>query len=256
MIRLVTCDIDGTLLHGEETSIDAETLEEIRRLREKGILFCPASGRQYHSLRRLFAPVQDEIAYICENGSVVFGPGNPGPVWGKVPLERSLAVQLCRDIMAVPECEINASGENTCYVCTRDREYLRHMREDVGNITEVVDDPDDIPETIIKVSAFSRRGTGAVIEHFRERWGEIFQVAVAGDQWIDFTLADKGSGLRIICDAMRVKPEEVMSFGDNYNDIPILSLVGHPYIMDNAVQELRELFPNHCRRVADVLKTL
>ena len=34
MIRLVTCDIDGTLLHGEETSIDAETLEEIRRLRE------------------------------------------------------------------------------------------------------------------------------------------------------------------------------------------------------------------------------
>ena len=27
MIRLVTCDIDGTLLHGEETSIDAETLE-------------------------------------------------------------------------------------------------------------------------------------------------------------------------------------------------------------------------------------
>ena len=77
MIRLVTCDIDGTLLHGEETSIDAETLEEIRRLREKGILFCPASGRQYHSLRRLFAPVQDEIAYICENGSVVFGPGNP-----------------------------------------------------------------------------------------------------------------------------------------------------------------------------------
>ena len=43
---------------------------------------------------------------------------------------------------------------------------------------------------------------------------------------------------------------------DNYNDIHILSLVGHPYIMDNAVQELRELFPNHCRRVADVLKTL
>ena len=211
MIRLVTCDIDGTLLHGEETSIDTETLEEIRRLREKGILFCPASGRQYHSLRRLFAPVQDEIAYICENGSVVFGPGNPGPVWGKVPLERSLAVQLCRDIMAMPECEINASGENTCYVCTRDEEYLRHMREDVGNITEVVDDPNDIPETIIKVSAFSRRGTGAVIEHFRERWGEIFQVAVAGDQWIDFTLADKGSGLRIICDAMGVKPEEVMA---------------------------------------------
>lgn len=47
-----------------------------------------------------------------------------------------------------------------------------------------------------------------------------------------------------------------MSFGVIIMIFPILSLVGHPYIMDNAVQELRELFPNHCRRVADVLKTL
>ena len=256
MVRLVTCDIDGTLLHGDQTEIDAETLREIRRLREKGILFCPASGRQYHSLRRLFAPVQDEIAYICENGSVVFGPGAPGPVWGKVPLDRRSAVELCRDIMAQPGCEINASGENTCYVCTRDEEYLRHMREDVGNITEVVADPDDIPEEIIKVSAYSRRGTDAVIGHFAKRWGEAFQVAVAGTQWIDFTKADKGAGLRLICKAMGVKPEEVMSFGDNYNDIPILTLVGYPYIMENAAQELREMFPNRCRRVADVLKTL
>lgn len=256
MIRLVTCDIDGTLLHGAETAIDDETLREIARLREKGILFCPASGRQYRSLRRLFQPVQNEIAYICENGSVVFGPGAPGPVWGKVPLDRAEAVRLCRDIMATPECEINASGENTCYVCTRDEEYLRHMREDVGNNTEVVADPEDIPEEIIKVSAFSRRGTDAVIGHFRGRWGGIFQVAVAGAQWIDFTIADKGAGLKLICKAMGVKPEEVMSFGDNYNDIPILSLVGYPYMMDNAVQELRDMFPNHCRRVADVLKTL
>ena len=112
MIRLVTCDIDGTLLHRAETAIDAETLREIARLREKGILFCPASGRQYHSLRRLFAPAGKELAYICENGSVVFGPGDPAPVWGKVPLNRTEAVQLCRDIMTQPGCEINASGEH------------------------------------------------------------------------------------------------------------------------------------------------
>ena len=55
---------------------------------------------------------------------------------------------------------------------------------------------------------------------------------------------------------MGVRPEEVISFGDNYNDIPILSMVGRPYIMENAAEELREMFPNHCRRVAEVLKTL
>ena len=93
MIRLVTCDIDGTLLHGTETAIDAETLGEIRRLREKGILFCPASGRQYHSLRRLFRPVADEAAFICENGSVVFGPGSTRTESGKVPQHKTKAIQ-------------------------------------------------------------------------------------------------------------------------------------------------------------------
>ncbi len=256
MIRLVTCDIDGTLLHGEETEVAPAALRQIVRLREKGILFCPASGRQYASLRRLFAPVQNEIAYICENGAVVFGPGNPGPVWGKVPMDRQAALRLCRDIMAQPGCEINASGENTCYVCTRDAEYLRHMREDVGNNTVNLKDPDEIPEEIIKVSAYCRQGTAAVITELTERWGALFQVAVAGARWIDFTVADKGFGLRLICRRLGIDPQEVMSFGDNYNDIPILSLAGQPYIMENAVPELRAMFPRHCRRVEDILQML
>ena len=57
-------------------------------------------------------------------------------------------------------------------------------------------------------------------------------------------------------DAKDVKPEEVMAFGDNFNDLPMLEAAGCPYIMDNAAPELREKFPNHCRRVEDVLRTL
>ena len=91
MIRLVTCDIDGTLLHGTETAIDAETLGEIRRLREKGVLFCPASGRQYHSLRRLFAPAADELTYLCENGALnALMTGSGSAVFG-IFSEKSLA---------------------------------------------------------------------------------------------------------------------------------------------------------------------
>ena len=86
--------------------------------------------------------------------------------------------------------------------------------------------------------------------------GALFQVAVAGARWIDFTVADKGSGLRLICRSLGIDPQEVMSFGDNYNDIPILSLAGQPYIMENAVPELRAMFPRHCRRVEDILQML
>ena len=192
MIRLVTCDIDGTLLHGEEWTIDAETLQEIERLRAKGILFCPASGRQYNSLRRLFGPMQNEIAYICENGAVVFGPGNPGPVWGKVPLDRAQALQLSREIMAMPECEVCISGENTSYLHTRDEAALRFMREGLGNRVAVIDDPAEIQEEIIKVSVFAQRGTAAVIDDLQERWGTIFQVAVSSGSTAHWPIREPG----------------------------------------------------------------
>ena len=68
--------------------------------------------------------------------------------------------------------------------------------------------------------------------------------------------ANKGTGLEQLCQALDVEPEEVMAFGDNFNDLPMLEAAGCPYIMDNAAPELREKFPNHCRRVEDVLRTL
>ena len=70
MIRLIASDIDGTLLQNGATEIPEEIFQEIRRLAERGILFCPASGRQYSSLRRLFAPAADRLPFLCENGAV------------------------------------------------------------------------------------------------------------------------------------------------------------------------------------------
>ena len=103
MIRLIASDIDGTLLHGDQTEIDPRVFAEIDRLAAKGIRFCPASGRQYSSLRRLFKPVADQLYYVCENGAVVFGPGNPGPLLAKTSMDRTLAEELCRDILAVDQ---------------------------------------------------------------------------------------------------------------------------------------------------------
>ena len=56
MIKMVCSDLDGTLLQYGKKLIEGEIFDEIRALNDRGILFCPASGRQYTSLRKLFAP--------------------------------------------------------------------------------------------------------------------------------------------------------------------------------------------------------
>ena len=88
-IRLVCSDLDGTLLQYGKKELEGEIFDQIRALHDQGILFCPASGRQYTSLRKLFAPVADCCIFLCENGGVIYKDElciakNPMPVpWRK-----------------------------------------------------------------------------------------------------------------------------------------------------------------------------
>ena len=256
MIRLVASDIDGTLLQNGAAEIPPEIFDHIRRLEEKGILFCPASGRQYTSLRRLFAPAADKIPFLCENGAVVYGPGNPGPILSKTAMDRRLAETLSRKIAALPGAEVLISGADTAYLCPKAPDLEEKIRWFLGNRTAVLPAPEDVPEDIIKVSAYCPGNLEAVREALFPKWEAHFRCAVAGEAWLDFTLADKGLGLRRLCEALGIRLEEVMAFGDNYNDVSMLERAGRPYLMESAAPELKARFPVRCRTVAEVLETL
>ena len=256
MVRLIASDIDGTLLRNYAPEIDGEIFRQIRRLAGLGMRFCPTSGRQHTSLRRLFAPVADELYYICENGAVIFGPGNPGAVLGKVEMDRTLAMELCHDILDIPGCEIQISGEDRSYLCPKGEEIVTLMRDRVKNNVVLLKRPEDVPEAVVKVSAYRPGAAETLIPVLTPHFGEVFNAAIAGDGWLDFTLADKGLGLRRLCAALGVGLGEVMAFGDNYNDLPMLRAAGHPYIMSTASPELLPLVENRCDNVAEVLAAL
>lgn len=256
MVRLIASDIDGTLLQNGAREIPGEIFDEIARLDRKGIFFCPASGRQYHSLRRLFAPVADRVPFLCENGAVIFGPGSPGPVLVKIPMPRQDAEAVCADILAHPELEVLISGERTSYLCPRGDDIVHIIRDVTGNNTVIVPRPEDVPEDIVKLAAYCPGGTAPYEREMNGRWGGRFHVAVAGETWLDFTLADKGTGLTALCGALGYDLSEVMAFGDNFNDLSMLRSVGRPYLMENAAPALRAMFPTRCKNVVDVLRTL
>ena len=88
------------------------------------------------------------------------------------------------------------------------------------------------------------------------RWRTQFRVAVAGQARLDFILADKGTGIRQLCAALDVPQSDVMAFGDNYNDLPMLEAVGHPILMEGALAELLSRFSNRCSRAEHILASL
>ena len=256
--RLIASDIDGTLIPYGESALPPDLFPLIRRLGCQGILFCPASGRQYHSLRRLFAPVADEICFLCENGAAVFGAGSEdtAPLLSKTAMPREHAEAIAREIAACPPAEVVISGQSTSYLISPGEALSRDLKERLHNHTALVSDVSEIAEEIIKVSAFCPMGVEGPLAVLQPRWGAQYQAAVAGPHWIDFTLADKGKGLGGLCGTLSIDPAEVWAFGDNYNDVSMLSLAGTPWLMETAAAELRNRFPRQCKNVSQELERL
>ena len=259
MIKLVACDIDGTLIPYGQSELPGEIFPLLRALGEKGVLFCPASGRQYHSLRELFAPVANRAYFLCENGAAIFGPSeaeDAAPILSKTAFPRTEALALCRDIIACPTADVFISGENTTYFCQCGEGVVAHTRDILGNRYAQVADPADIPEDIVKITAYCPEGVARPWAFLAPRWEKVFHMAESGPIWIDFTLADKGTGILALCGALGIDPADVAAFGDNWNDLAMLRAVGHPYLMSRADPKLKELIPTHCDSVAETLRDM
>ena len=68
-IKLIATDVDGTLVKDSSPQMYDEMIDIIQKLSDQGIRFVIASGRQYGSIRKMFAPVNRKLDYIVENGA-------------------------------------------------------------------------------------------------------------------------------------------------------------------------------------------
>lgn len=252
-IKMICSDLDGTLLPYGRKTLLPEVFPLIGKLADRGILFCPASGRQYTSEKMLFAPVADRCAFLCENGAVLY---KDDQCIGKTPMPRAMAEEIARDMWerSDGQGEVMLSGQNCAYLMERGLGMLDRIRF-IGNRYKIIRDPADVPEDIVKVSVYLHEGVEKYADRFVPRWKEA-NCAVAGPYWIDTTLANKGTGVRQLCQVLGVDPSEVLAFGDNYNDTAMLDLVGMPYIMDSAAEPLRQRYARHTPRPEDVMAVL
>ena len=231
-LRLIACDLDGTLLLNGAQRLQPDTCELIHRLGEQGILFCAASGRQSVSLERLFAPVSGEIGYITENGCLGFYQGRK---LYKHCMDYDLGQEILRSILEADGVEVLLSGERISYLQTEDMEYVRHMREDVQNEVLLVPDILHTPEDYMKIAVYQRGGV-----QNRERWIDRFgsrcTVVTSGNTWLDMMPAgiNKGIGLQQFLEATGIAPDECMAIGDNDNDLEMLRLVRWPVCVESA----------------------
>lgn len=256
MVKLIACDIDGTLLKSGEKKISPQVFEQIERLHNKGIVFCLASGRQYNSLLTLAGEYADRIYYLCNNGAIIYRPCSGGPVSEDVlsttPIPRAAAEDICSYILAREGVDLNVGCANTDYVCPQFTDIDEHLTG-LGYNVKKISDVSQINEDMLKITACCPDGSVNYMSEFDTKWGGSLNVSVSGHRWLDITVSNKGTGIKALCEALNISAVDVMAIGDNYNDLPMLDIVGHPVIMESAPEEIKRRYSKVCFRVQDVL---
>ena len=262
MIKLVASDVDGTLIKDSTPDLYPEMVDTIKRLKEKGILFCAASGRQYQSLRNVFREVKDDIAYIAENGAHIRYRNTDLSV---TPMKR----EDIEGILAMlrpyyGECETVISTANGSLVESKNQEFLELLTNGYHNCFRQVEDVLLENAEIIKIAVYRKDSIRELGEsRFIPAWEKRVKVCMAGEEWVDFMDAsvDKGNGLKILEAYFGIDKTETMAFGDNNNDIGMMLAAGESYAVETAVDEVKQAAGNICpgwekKGVCKVIKKL
>lgn len=240
MIKFVATDLDGTLLT-EDKRLPGGIFALIERLDALGILFAPASGRQYANLEKLFQPVKDKVVFLCENGALVKYRGQTLSL-NPVPPEAALrALSLIRGIEdAYPVL----CGMNGAYI-ENDEEPFLHCTLRSYDCCKRVERLEIAleKEPICKLAVYclpAEKCAGALAKALPE-----LRVMISGAEWCDISAvgANKGAAMRLLRKKLSLKREECVGFGDHMNDLELLLECGFPFVTENAYPPLKERFP-------------
>lgn len=254
MIKLIASDLDGTLLYGRENTVSEEMFELIREMKKRGILFAAASGRQYHNLKKLFAPVWKDMAFICENGAAVFYKDK---IVAKqiVPIEQLLELVYMVD---ADECtEVALSSATTTYVRPKRPEYMQLLVE-LGNHVTEVKEWTDVTEPCVKLAWYEKGGAEQRLDYWKSKIKPPAKVVTSGTEWLDilYPNSHKGVGIGVLQEYFGFQKEEMAAFGDNDNDIEMLKAVGCPVAMKSGKESVLQLCPYHTDRVEDTIRQI
>lgn len=257
MIKLIASDIDGTLVTDGTDKVNSEIFEVVLKLKEKGIQFAAASGRQWVSIERLFEPVKERIFYLSDNGAYV---GCHGRNLFLNTIDRELALEMVEDIKREPELEVMLSGPDVVYMDTKDREFMDWIIDGYKFQVKLVEDVRKVDDRFIKVSAYKKHGVQEATEEIRKKYENRMKVTISGDMWMDCMALGvcKGKAIEVLQKGLDIKPEETMAFGDQLNDMEMLGRAYYSFAVGNARPEVKAAarFQADTNRNDGVLKVL
>lgn len=238
-IKLVATDMDLTLL-ADDKSMPAGVDERIDALAKNGVLFCAASGRPALALRESFPAHHQDMALVADNGASVY-------LRDELVYRDLIDRDLYHEVLALA----TATEGSVPVLCAFDDAYVLERdrcHEDVVSIyyrsITYVESFEELDVDSNKISIYfpgwdSKQKNDEV---YSPAFASRLYLTCAGNEWLDFMNigVDKGSGIRHLAQHLGIDLSDIAAFGDTYNDVPMLDIVGHSYVMANAAEHMHD----------------
>ena len=232
MYKIIFMDLDGTLLRGDKT-ISTRTMAALERCRERGILPAFATARSEQRLARWAAETGAELvisnsgALVTLRGEVLFRESF-APAELRRMLDRAVELTGGADITVnMPEMNYWAwkSDPAATELLGESGWHCRDYRTLTGGAFKFcVATADPI-----------------VAEAIRSAGEDCVALPYSDIPWHQFTktAANKGRAALRAAEALGVTPAELLAFGDDHADLPLLRVCGTAVAMGNAIPEIK-----------------
>lgn len=245
LYRAVLFDLDGTLVKPDLT-IDSEDTRFIHKLSQDNVTISLATGRVLKAATPFIEELNVTAPVILYNGAVLVDPPNRKVVWSK-----RIDSSLTRSVLNVLkehylEIQVYTSPTDDGFFVEEITEPIkRFMKKDKIKAREVDSLGKVVSEGVVK---FLNIGEREELKECKEKLLRKFPtltVVLSERNYLEVLPPEvsKGEGLKRWSKFQGIPPESIVAFGDNMNDLELLSYAGWGVAMGSA--------PSAVKRTAD-----
>lgn len=240
MYKMIVIDIDDTLITNEGV-VTEETAQAIREAEDQGVKVVLATGRMFASAKKVADTIGIQTPIISYQGGYIMDWVNDTVLY-----EKSIPSDVIKSV-------INFCEEQNYHlqIYSHDKLYGKVENEKIKFYSEM----HGIPFYIEELTHFIDQPVTKMIifedpEHI-DRVAEELNAGERDDCYITKSKpyfleilhkeVNKGAAVEFLANYYGIDLEDVITIGDSWNDIPLLSVAGLPVAMGNATEELKKM---------------
>lgn len=266
MYKLVAIDLDGTMLN-KYGVITENTKNVIKKVQEKGVEVIIASGRPINSVKNFSKEINSQKYFISGNGAITYDIKNDKILYENI-LNKNKVLQVIK-ICEENSIYYNVYTENGIIAKNLNYNTLYYYKENINKSEEnkthinmvenIYDYIENRNEKILKIMICD--GSKTIFNSIMKKIREITDIEILdvshmsrkiikqGTEEIALEYfyteisakdVDKWNALEKLIELMNITKEEVVTIGDNANDIKMLKNAGLGVAMGESAPYVKE----------------